>query len=674
MPWRPREISTAPSPHGGRSPRAEKAAGELRARAEARLAAAINEASRRLASGEFEEGLRALDAVRDAKYSAWDARVANMRTRITNAARLAKSKAVASARSAFSKHAKTFVSAASAGDFAAARKAAADARGDPLLKEIPAEAAALNEAADAIARAEEALRASLASLQGKGPCDIETEKGRVRGEVVRVADPFIHVRCEAVVGGVETKYETTIRIADLTAAEVRRHPGTFRPSTQSEHLAQALRAMALKDVAWAEAELAASGNHPLSPACRASLDDLKSRVAETAAKEAWNSLVRFAKPGKLTAAKAKQLIEKLEAFDKNHGRTSVARSVQQEILNLKDAALSAGGGWKPVPVSALQVRCQGAATSSASGDTLTVHVPHGQGNLATILLLPHARDFRLKFEYRGDLLEMFIRKVNWHGCVNILTGPSGVIVRSYPTDTPNRPVALAHDRQASLAPGQWHRAEIHAAGTAFSLSIDGIFYCKEAKVPAVARGDAYVLAWPGKAFELRGVTAAVLDRQVGSGVSEGIVTDKGPDWIELKEDGEDVPLRYEPQRGAGGAHDPQMLKTITSVITLNRAQLSWTLEKGRLKVTGIQLQKPSQQSGSIVGTITFKHGNCIEVTPLSGPPERLIPRWVGGGSTAGDGADPRMAAEISKYGVGDKVKVDWTYDNRKRLVGIEPAR
>jgi hypothetical protein len=309
-----------------------------------------------------------------------------------------------------------------------------------------------------------------------------------------------------------------------------------------------------------------------------------------------------------------------------------------------------------------------------SGETLIILVPAGQGNLATIPLLQHARDFRMRFEYRGDLLEMFLRKVQWHGAVLLTAGPQGATVRTYPTDVQNQPSVLAQDARP-VAAGVWHRVELSATGPAFTLSIDGAAPGRDLRLPAVARGEAHLMAWPGKNLELRNLSVAVLDRQAGAGAAEGIVTDKGPDWIELKEDGDDVPLRYEPLRVAGGTYDPQGLKLIQGVITLNRARIAWTFDRpGPLRFTGLEVLKPPQSSGTITGTITWKQGNCIEIDPANGPPERLIPRWTGGTPAQGGGPESKMVAELLKYNVGDRVKAEWAYDDRKRLTGLEPAK
>jgi serine/threonine-protein kinase len=658
-------------------PRADQAAADLRARAEARIKSAMDEASLRLSAGEPDEGLHALEAVKGVNYAAWEPRVAALRSQIVkaagDAAGIAKNKAVVAAMKAYEKYANAFVAATVSSDYAEARKIAEDAKADPVLKPISPAVVALADLFDAIQRAEDALRGSLSALQGKGPKDFETPSGKIRGEVLKVTAAEVHLRCETLVNGVNTPYETIIKIPDLAASEVRRHAGGFKPATPAEHLAQAARALALRDAAWADAGLAAVGNHPMEGFYRPRLLDLKAKAVEAAAKDAWEAVARFAGAGKLTSQKAKAILDRIEAFEKEHGRTAYAVSIAPEILAQKDRVFTAGGGWKSVPLDGLTVRCQGKATTFAKSESLSVNVPAGQGNLATIPLFQHTRDFRMRFEYRGDLLEMFFRKVQWHGALILLAAPTGITVRTYPTDVQNQPMVLIQDKQTADK-GVWHRVEISAIGSAFTLTIDAAALARDLKLPAVARGDMHILVWPGKVFELRNLSVAVLDKQAGAGTAEGIVTDKGPDWIDFKEDGEDVPLRYEPARGPGGAHDPQGLKAIQGTTTINRARITWTLDRGPLRFTALEVLKPPQLSGTIVGTITYKQGSCIEIDPASGPPERLIPRWIGGLPAQGGGPDPKMVAELAKYGVGDRVKADWTYDDRKRLMGLEAAK
>ena len=660
-------------------PRAEREIAALRSQAEARLTRVLDEAGQHLAAGDPRKGLRLLDDLKDLKYAAGEARLAALRDRlkraVSDADRAARAAALKTAADAFSRHMEAFVTATCAGNLPSALRTAEEAGADPSLKPVEASVSALKEVANALRRDEDSLLDALAALRGQGPREFETRQGRLRGEVVGVTATDLRLRCETIVAGMETTYETAIKLADLAPAEIRRLLGNRPASTPAEHLARAARALAARDLGGAETSLKAAEGHPLAPPYLARLQVLRTEAAEAAAREAWESLVRLAGSGKLTAQKSKLIQDRLDAFEKDHGRTAFVASVAPEVLALKERLLGAGGGWKAIPLSALQVRRQGTATASVSGDILLVQVPPGAGNQATIPLLQHARDFRLRFEYRGDLLEMFLRKIRWHGAVLLLASPQGVVLRTYPSDAPNAAVPLPLDRPATAAAGVWHRVEISAVGAGLTCSLDGTVLCRDARLPAVARGEAHLLAWPGKTLEIRGLSAAVLDRQTVSGTAEGIVTDKGPDWIDFKEDGEDVPRRHEAARDPAGAPDPQVLKIIHGTITLNRARLSWRLDRGLLTVTGLEVLKPPQDSGFLVGTITFKQGHCIEIAPPGGaPPERLVPRWMGGLPAQGGGYDPKIVSELSKYGVGDKVRADWIYDDRKRLTGIAPAR
>jgi len=168
-------------------------------------------------------------------------------------------------------------------------------------------------------------------------------------------------------------------------------------------------------------------------------------------------------------------------------------------------------------------------------------------------------------------------------------------------------------------------------------------------------------------YGFRAVVVAQLGKETTAGTFDGIILNKGPDFVEFKADGEDVPRRYSPPALPGGGLDVQVLDSIKKVVTLNRAKLSWKLQPdGQPAVVGIQVEVPPP-SGTLVGAVAYLQNNCLEVKPDNGPPERFLPRWAAGGP------DAAVVQALAKLKVGDKVKVTWTYDNRKRLTAIEAA-
>jgi hypothetical protein len=279
---------------------------------------------------------------------------------------------------------------------------------------------------------------------------------------------------------------------------------------------------------------------------------------------------------------------------------------------------------------------------------------------------------------------MALRKIVWHGAVNLIIHPDGYRIRTYPVEDqpqvqPQQQV-LATDKRPGTLPAGWHKVEISAVGRSLVVALDGNVLCKEDKLPAVARGDTFIWAWPGKAggkHEYRNIMIAQLDKETTAGTFDGIIMEKAPkpgtDYVGFKADGEDVPRRFSPPPLPGGGPDLQVLDAIKGVVTLNRAKLSWKLQPdGQPAVVGIQLEVPPP-NGTLVGTITHHLNNCIEVKPDNGPPERFLPRWIGGMPNVGGGLDKAVVQILSKFKLGDRVKVTWIYVDRKLVTNVEPA-
>ena len=79
---------------------------------------------------------------------------------------------------------------------------------------------------------------------------------------------------------------------------------------------------------------------------------------------------------------------------------------------------------------------------------------------------------------------------------------------------------------------------------------------------------------------------------------------------------------------------------------------------------------PTAKSGSVIGVVQAREATWIEVKPDGGAPERYMPRWIGGMPAAGGGLDKEMQAALVDFKTGDRVQLDWTYDERKRVVRI----
>lgn len=79
------------------------------------------------------------------------------------------------------------------------------------------------------------------------------------------------------------------------------------------------------------------------------------------------------------------------------------------------------------------------------------------------------------------------------------------------------------------------------------------------------------------------------------GTVTGVVTAKGPNWIEVKADGEEKPRKYVPHwRGGnpdqGGGPDKKMVATIKETPLKSRVRLEWVFEE-RPRVEKIEVLK-----------------------------------------------------------------------------------
>src|SRR5437588_75933 len=83
-------------------------------------------------------------------------------------------------------------------------------------------------------------------------------------------------------------------------------------------------------------------------------------------------------------------------------------------------------------------------------------------------------------------------------------------------------------------------------------------------------------------------------------------------------------------------------------------------------------KKDEPRKGTVTGAVTAKGDNWIEV---KGDGEekarRYVPHWKGGLPKDGGGPDKDMVAKIKETAVNSRVKLDWEFEERARVVKIE---
>ncbi len=159
------------------------------------------------------------------------------------------------------------------------------------------------------------------------------------------------------------------------------------------------------------------------------------------------------------------------------------------------------------------------------------------------------------------------------------------------------------------------------------------------------------------------------------GTLTGVLVAKGETWIEVKADGESAAKRYIPfWRGGnpadGGGLDKATVAAIRKLVAPNRVRLVWKHEE-HLRIVSVEMLVPEEKSGSAAGVVTAKGETWIEVKAEGGAVERYWPRWIGGNPKEGGGFDKAMIERIGRTAVGARVKVQWTYDERKRVTGLD---
>ena len=79
-----------------------------------------------------------------------------------------------------------------------------------------------------------------------------------------------------------------------------------------------------------------------------------------------------------------------------------------------------------------------------------------------------------------------------------------------------------------------------------------------------------------------------------------------------------------------------------------------------------------KKGGTIVGKVTVKGEAFLEIqADGEEKARRYVPNWVGGAPAQGGGPDKTMLATIGKIKVGDRVRVEWIFEERARLVKVE---
>ncbi|MHC4202644.1 MAG: hypothetical protein ACYSU0_21840, partial [Planctomycetota bacterium] len=488
-------------------------------------------------------------------------------------------------------------------------------------------------------------------------------------------------------------------------------------------MARAIVAIVHEDAEAAGKALASAGEHPLAELVRRKIDEMRLGEVEAAAAAAWRGIERRAAKRKPSAKEAKAILAAIDAFEKDYGKTRFARSVAGKLAEIKTrlSGLAVVAIWRSYDVTTSDGHPQGVVTGKPKalqarlefyesirdggveqGPLFRAFHPGRHRDPACLVdgywshrlgAIPYVgkstvgrgkgvgetgapeplgvRDIQVHPPWnRHTVVTAFVAPADGSYTVSglavrrILPGPPGRgTVRYKVFDAAKLPVAeLVASRDRWTTDAGVYRLGHMAAG-------DRIYFALDPDGPN--HSDVTQIVWTVALTKSAGARASRT-----AGKAAGILTTKGPGWIEVKFDGERVARRYVPLDDPRGRPDQTMIAKIRKLIPSNLVNLVWKLVGGRRRIVAVETVVPAEMSGTVTGTITAKGGAWIDVKPLAPggvPTERYMARWMGGMPAAGGGPERPIVAAIARLAVGSRVKLDWMYDVRKRIVKLGAA-
>ena len=158
-----------------------------------------------------------------------------------------------------------------------------------------------------------------------------------------------------------------------------------------------------------------------------------------------------------------------------------------------------------------------------------------------------------------------------------------------------------------------------------------------------------------------------------NGKITGICTAKTDKEITVKAEGTQKLQRYRLNAPSSGAQSAEFQKALKMVFPTNLVVLQWQGEQDPV-LTSIQAMHAKTRFGTVTGIVTAVEPApkgalpCFDLKPISrGPTERYAPNW----DFAAKSFDKNFTRALAAMNVGDKVKVNWNYDERKRAAQIQ---
>ncbi len=163
------------------------------------------------------------------------------------------------------------------------------------------------------------------------------------------------------------------------------------------------------------------------------------------------------------------------------------------------------------------------------------------------------------------------------------------------------------------------------------------------------------------------------EQGVEGGTFRGVVAEVGKDaFVALGEGGKRMtfhPRWIGGMPADGGGFDEDMLREIHQLMAGDRVAVEWKWEE-RPRALEIEVLEQAPRKGTFAGEVAEKGDNWFRVAGEGGKSMRFMPRWIGGMPADGGGLEKPVLEAIGRLRVGQKVRVQWEWEERPRAVEI----
>lgn len=125
----------------------------------------------------------------------------------------------------------------------------------------------------------------------------------------------------------------------------------------------------------------------------------------------------------------------------------------------------------------------------------------------------------------------------------------------------------------------------------------------------------------------------------------------------------------------GGGLEPDVLAVVRELTPGARVVVTLIEEEGP-RAAAIRILNPGQAHGQLTGTIAElnRRKGVVVLESDQGLRVRLTPHWRGGMPADGAGLDQAIIEAVSQFAAGDRVTIDWAFEERYRIERIVATR